>query len=146
MIVDNRNGLMYNTDITTGMNEDVFLLYLYLDELIEKADLSKEQELLLDLKAKDCYTMSELGEIFGVNRNSIKVRLETIYKRIATAHKLNLIEKEYLRTPDSKYRVCGTCKKELPATTDFFPINSYSFDHLHSICKKCHSLRTKKNR
>lgn len=146
MIVDNRNGLMYNTDIRTGMNEDVYLLYLYLDELIERADLSKDQELLLDFKSKDCYTMSELGNMFGVNRNSIKVRLETIYKRIANAHKLNLIEKEFMRNPNSKYRTCGTCKKDLPATTDFFPTNSYSFDQLHSICKKCHSSRTKKNR
>ncbi|WAX16614.1 hypothetical protein LC76P1_00177 [Lysinibacillus phage LC76P1] len=146
MIVDNRNGLMYNTDIRTGMNEDVYLIYLYLDELIEKADLTKEQELLLDFKSKDCYTMSELGEKFGVNRNSIKVRLETIYKRIANAHKLTIIEQEYLRNPKAKYRTCGTCKKDLPATMDFFPANSYSYDQLHSVCKKCHSQRKKKNR
>ena len=44
---------------------------------------------------------------------------------------------------DTDTKICSKCKRELPATTDFFYVESRGKHGLYSICKDCKSIYNK---
>ncbi len=38
-------------------------------------------------------------------------------------------------------KYCLKCQENLPATTEYFHINSHTVDNLHTYCKKCRQVR-----
>ncbi|MGE7916534.1 hypothetical protein [Lysinibacillus xylanilyticus] len=117
------------------MNTDVISLFADLDGLIKKS-LNEEQIKLLNYIAKD-FSYYTIGKILGIPVKTVGSRFNTICLRIKHENDRQWRKVTYINKLKLKTKRCSKCKDILPATDEFFSLNSSSKDLLHSQCKKC---------
>jgi len=117
------------------LNTEVISLFADLDELIKKS-LNKDQITLLHYIAKD-YSYYTIGKILGIPVKTVGSKFTTICLRIKQENDRQWRKATYINKLHLKTKSCSKCKDILPATDEFFSINSSSKDLLHSQCKKC---------
>ncbi len=136
-------GSIDDTNINQGacatdslkMNTDVITLFADLDKLIEKS-LNEEQIKLITYISKD-YTYYTIGKILGIPAKTVGSRFNTICLKIKQENDRQWRKVIYINTLKLKTKTCSKCYDVLPATDDFFSLNSSSKDLFHSQCKKC---------
>ena len=69
------------TDGVFALNEDVLCIYADLDSLIERADLSDNERLTVDLMMKG-YIISDIAEHYGKSRQNFEILLKRAIKKI----------------------------------------------------------------
>lgn len=117
------------------MNTDVISLFVDLDELIKKS-LNEEQIKLLSYITKD-YSNYTIAKILGIPVKTIGSRLNTICLKIKQENDRQWRKVTYINKLRLKTKKCSKCHDILPATDEFFSLNSSSRDLFHSQCKKC---------
>jgi len=117
------------------MNTDVISLFVDLDELIKKS-LNDEQIKLLSYITKD-YSNYTIAKILGIPVKTIGSRLNTICLKIKQENDRQWRKVTYINKLRLKTKKCSKCHDILPATDEFFSLNSSSKDLFHSQCKKC---------
>lgn len=70
-----------NTDGVFALNEDVICIYADLDSLIERACLSDQEKLTVELLMKG-YTLKDIGEHFGKSRQNFEILMNRAVKKI----------------------------------------------------------------
>ncbi|EON72846.1 hypothetical protein [Lysinibacillus sphaericus] len=120
---------------TLKMNTDVISLFADLDELMKKC-LNEEQLKLLEYIAKD-YTNYNIGQLLGIPVKTVGRRFHTICLQIKQENDRQWRKVVYTKKLNLKTKRCSKCKERLPATDEFFSLNSSSKDLYHSQCKKC---------
>ena len=63
---------MLTTDGVFALNEDILCIYADLDSLIERAGLSEQERLTVDLLMKG-YVLSDIAEHYGKSRQNLEV-------------------------------------------------------------------------
>lgn len=117
------------------MNTDVISLFVDLDELIKKS-LNEEQIKLLSYITKD-YSNYTIAKILGIPVKTIGSRFNTICLKIKQENDRQWRKVTYINKLRLKTKICSKCREFLPATDEFFSLNSSSKDLFHSQCKKC---------
>ncbi|MFJ7696834.1 hypothetical protein [Lysinibacillus fusiformis] len=117
------------------MNTDVISLFADLDELIKKS-LNEEQIKLLSYITKD-YSNYTIAKILGIPVKTIGSRFNTICLKIKQENDRQWRKVTYINKLRLKTKICSKCREFLPATDEFFSLNSSSKDLFHSQCKKC---------
>ncbi len=117
------------------MNTDVISLFADLDELIKKS-LNEEQIKLLSYITKD-YSNYSIAKILGIPVKTIGSRFNTICLKIKQENDRQWRKVTYINKLRLKTKICSKCREFLPATDEFFSLNSSSKDLFHSQCKKC---------
>jgi uncharacterized protein YPO0396 len=125
-------------NVTGGaaINEEVIITYMDLDRLIERCNFDDIQLKLIDMISFD-YTYEEIAKATELTIGAIRNRLNTIYKKIKEENDRDWRKAIYTNKLELKTKKCSKCKIELPATDEFYSINSSSKDGHHSMCKKC---------
>lgn len=117
------------------MNTDVISLFADLDGLIKKS-LNEEQIKLLAYITKD-YSYYSIGKILGIPVKTVGSRFNTICLKIKQENDRQWRKTVYINKLKLITKRCSKCNEVLPATDEFFSLNSSSKDHFHSQCKKC---------
>lgn len=117
------------------MNTDVISLFADLDELIKKS-LNEEQIKLLSYITKD-YSYYSIAKVLGIPVKTVGSRFNTICLKIKQENDRQWRKVVYIDKLKLKTKRCSKCNDFLPATDEFFSLNSSSKDHFHSQCKKC---------
>lgn len=117
------------------MNTDVISLFADLDGLIKKS-LNEEQIKLLAYITKD-YSYYSIGKILGIPVKTVGSRFNTICLKIKQENDRQWRKAVYINKLKLITKRCSKCNEVLPATDEFFSLNSSSKDHFHSQCKKC---------
>ncbi|WP_155590579.1 sigma-70 family RNA polymerase sigma factor [Lysinibacillus cavernae] len=117
------------------MNTDVISLFADLDELIKKA-LNEEQIKLLSYITKD-YSYYTIAKVLGIPVKTVGSRFNTICLKIKQENDRQWRKVTYINKLRLKTKRCSKCHDILPATDEFFSLNSSSRDLFHSQCKKC---------
>ena len=69
------------TDGVFALNEDVLCIYADLDSLIERAELSANERLTIDLLMKG-YVLTDIAEHYGKSRQNFEILLKRAVKKI----------------------------------------------------------------
>lgn len=126
-----------NAGNTKEMNKELINTYVYLDELIELCNFTKEQLALLELLFIG-YTPKDIEDVVKkATSRTIKRRFDSICKQIAQMNerlwKIH-IHKNYL---DTEFKNCSKCNESLPLTSYFFYKDRKTKDGFRNACKKC---------
>lgn len=125
--------------------DEVICLYTWLDECIEKCGLTDKQLNILN-KYMDDNTEEEIATDLNVTQQTVNGIINSCCKKISNynnqkwKNEFILWSKQKVKT---NYKQCSKCKESLPTTEEFFSLNTYSKDNLHSICKNCRNLGNK---
>lgn len=120
-----------------GINTDMLLTYVALDEAIKKCKLSEEQLRIIHLYEHG-HTHKEIAVELGMgSKENIKKRINTICKEIMKQNLWDWRRTTYKNTFDMKLKKCSKCKDELPATDEFYTNKNDSLDTFHPYCRKC---------
>lgn len=120
-----------------GINTEMLLTYVALDEAIEKCNLSEEQLKIIELYEHG-YTHKEIAEELGMgSKENIKKRINTICKEVMKQNLWDWRKMIYKNALDLKMKKCSKCKDELPATDEFYSPLQHTRDGFHSQCKRC---------
>ncbi|MFU8645884.1 hypothetical protein ACNA06_01030 [Lysinibacillus sp. RSDA_15] len=117
------------------MNTDVISLFADLDKLIKKS-LNEEQMKLLSYITKD-FSYYTIANILGIPIKTVGSRFNTICLKIKQENDRQWRKVTYINKLRLKTKRCSKCHDILPATDEFFSLNSSSKDLFHSQCKKC---------
>lgn len=72
---------MLTTDGVFALNEDVLCIYMSLDSLIERAGLSEQEMLTVNLLMKG-YMLSDIAQHYGKSRQNFEILLKRAIKKI----------------------------------------------------------------
>ena len=70
-----------NTDGVFALNEDVICIYADLDSLIQRAGLSKQEQLTVDLLMNG-YTLTDIAEHYQKSRQNFEILLNRAVRKI----------------------------------------------------------------
>lgn len=122
-----------------GVNTELLLTYVALDEIIKQCNFSDDQLKIIKMYEHG-YEKHEIAKAIGLESNdNIRKRINTICKDIVKQNLWNWRKVSYKNTLELESKQCSKCREELPATDEFFTINSDSSDGYYSLCKKCKS-------
>lgn len=120
-----------------GVNTDMLLTYVALDETIKKCNLSEEQLRIIKLYEHG-YTHKEIAVELGMESDvNIKKRINTICREIMKQNLWDWRKVTYRNIFDMKLKECSRCRDELPATDEFFSPDNRNIEGFHSTCKRC---------
>lgn len=120
-----------------GINTDMLLTYVALDEAIKKCNLSEEQLRIIQLYEHG-YTHKEIAVELGMgSKENIKKRINTICKEIMKQNLWDWRKTTYRHTFDMKTKKCSKCRDELPAIDEFYGKDDRNKDGCKSYCRKC---------
>lgn len=120
-----------------GVNTDMLLTYVALDQAIEKCKFSEEQIKIIRMYEHG-YTHQEIATDLGMgSKENIRKRINTICKEIMKQNLWDWRIKTYKNELDLKFKKCSKCKSELPATDEFYSPLAHTKDGFHSQCKRC---------
>ena len=77
-----------STDGVFALNEDVICVYADLDSLIERAGLSRQERLTVDLLMKG-YLLTDIAEHYGQARQSFETLMKRAVKKIVKQNNAN---------------------------------------------------------
>jgi len=133
----NTNNFYLEAGEIADLNQEVVATYASLDILIAECNFNKEQMKILEM-IEQGYTMKEIADSLGlIDETSIRQRLNKIIRDIANANERNWRKTTYVHMLDLKTKNCIRCKKDLPATNEFYSDDLRNKSGLHSICKTC---------
>lgn len=119
-----------------GINTDMLLTYVALDQAIKKCNLSAEQLRIIELYEHG-YTHKEIATELGMDsKENIKKRINTICKEIMKQNLWDWRKHTYSNTFEMKTKKCSKCKDLLPTTDEFYFYDKTNNTH-KSMCKKC---------
>ena len=72
---------MLTTEGVFALNEDVLCIYADLDSLIERAGLSEQERLTIDLLMQG-YVLGDIAEYYGKSRQNFEILLKRAAKKI----------------------------------------------------------------
>lgn len=120
-----------------GINTEMLLTYVALDEAISKCDFNAEQLKIIELYEHG-YTHQEISEILGKGtKENVRKRINTICKDIMKQNLWDWRKLTYKNTLDLKMKKCNKCKEDLPATDEFFGQDGRNNDGCKSYCRNC---------
>lgn len=121
-----------------GINTEMLLTYVALDEAIKKCNLSEEQLKIIKLYEHG-FTHKEIAiELGKGTKENIRKRINTICKEIMKQNLWDWRKYTYTKTLNMKSKKCNKCKDNLPATEEFFRARSdFKGDGFYNKCKKC---------
>lgn len=119
-----------------GINTEMLLTYVALDEAISKCEFNAEQLKIIELYEHG-YTHQEISELLGKGtKENVRKRINTICKDIMKQNLWDWRKLTYKNTLDLKMKKCKKCSDLLPATDEF-----YFYDKTNNIykatCKNC---------
>lgn len=91
-----------NTDGVFALNEDVICLYADLDSLIDRAGLSAQELLTVDLLMKG-YTLRDIGEHYGKSRQNFEILMNRAVKKIVKRNNADWEDWSGGRLDDGEY-------------------------------------------
>lgn len=120
-----------------GINEEMLLMYVALDETIKQCKFDEEQLKIIKMYEHG-YIYKEIANELGLDdTENIRKRLNTICKEIAKQNLWNWRKVAYVEALELKTKCCSKCKEKLPATDEFFRADSRNSTGLQSQCRTC---------
>jgi hypothetical protein len=126
-----------------NFNDDIICLYIDIDKLLERANLSEKQWQIISLYM-DGYTEREIAYELNDDVRNIIGTINSVCKKICELNyeswKYDFIywDKVKVRT---NFKQCTKCKEYLPATREYFSPHEKGLYGLHPYCKKCRNLQ-----
>jgi predicted DNA-binding protein YlxM (UPF0122 family) len=134
--------IYYNSFHSQGICEEIICLYVWLDDMIEKSNLTDNQKNILNLYMTG-HNEFDITELLHITRQNVNGIINSICKRIKKAAfenwKMDYVYWNKQRV-DTKFKQCSKCKKWLPATEEYFSLDKTKKDGFDYYCKKCRSI------
>ena len=125
--------------------EEIICLYIWLDDMIKKANLTKTQKGIINLYMGG-YNESDIVEKLNISRQSVNGTIKSACQRILKAveenWKLDFAYWNKVKV-DTDFKQCSKCKENLPATEEYFGTDERNKDNFKSYCKKCDNYTKK---
>lgn len=93
---------MLTTDGVFPLNEDVICIYADLDSLIERAGLSEQEKLTIDLLMQG-YTLPDIAEHYGKSRQNYEILMKRACKKIVKRNNTDWEECTGARLDDGEW-------------------------------------------
>lgn len=90
------------TDGVFALNEDILCIYADLDSLIERAGLSEQERLTVDLLMKG-YVLTDIAEHYGKSRQNFEILLKRAVKKIVKRNNMDWEETTGGRIDDGEW-------------------------------------------
>lgn len=90
------------TDGVFPLNEDVLCIYADLDSLIERAGLSKQERLTVDLLMKG-YILADIAEHYGKSKQNFDILFRRAVKKIVKRNNMDWEECTGARLDDGEW-------------------------------------------
>lgn len=126
-------------DDVKPFNQDIICLFMDLDRLIEKANLTEKHREIIRLYEQG-FSDEDIAEHYNQGEREIEYTLDTICKRIKSKNdELWKYDFAYLNYKKAKwnYKKCTKCGESKPAVEEFFSPDKRNKDGLYSICREC---------
>jgi len=120
-------------------DENIVCTYVWLDDIIKRCNFNIAQQDILDMYMSG-YSETDIALYTKYTQQHIHQTLNRICRRI---HKENYLDWYYnyiymnQLKADFDFKKCGTCKKILPATRDFYGVDNNNRDGFKNTCKTC---------
>lgn len=124
------------SDFSGGINEELRITYIILDDIIEKSKLSDTQRRILEMTSQG-YSQDEIAYEVEMPHSRVSSRLKTIYKEIKKENDRHWRNHVYKNKIGLKTKICSKCKVEWAATAEFYSTDSRNSDGLQGRCRKC---------
>lgn len=118
------------------LNEEVISTYVSLDRYIKECEFSAQQLKILNMIGEG-YTYGEIAKEVGIKQSTVAGRLQTMYGRILKENEWYWKASFYKNHLELKNKICSKCKKEWPATEEFYSDKRDTRDGFHPYCRKC---------
>lgn len=119
------------------VNAEIVTTFASLDDLIEQCKFDETQLKIIQL-TEDGYTLKEIATLIGLSHtDNIKKRMNKICKDIVKMNLWNWRIVTYKNVLGLKDKRCSKCKKDLPATFEFFSDKNDALDGFHPYCRRC---------
>lgn len=117
-------------------SEELIAIYMSLDQYMEDCQFNEIQLKMLKMIGEG-YSQEEIAKELNLRPAVIRGRLNTIYSRISKENERAWRIHTYTQKLKLKTKTCSKCKKDLPATIEFFSHLNRTRDGFHSQCRKC---------
>ncbi|NLY47278.1 MAG: hypothetical protein GX053_15025 [Tissierella sp.] len=126
-------------DDAKPFNQDIINLFLDLDILIEKTNLTKKQREIIHFYEQGLNS-EDIARYYNQDQREIEYILDTICKEIKNKNdelwKYYYVYSNYKKVKWN-YKKCTKCGKSKPAVEEFFSPDKRNNDGLYSICREC---------
>src|SRR5690606_17430340 len=126
-------------DDVKPFNQDIINLFLDLDILIEKTNLTKKQKEIIHFYEQGLNS-EDIARYYNQDQREIEYILDTICKEIKNKND-ELWKYDYVYTNYKKvkwdYKKCTKCGVNKPMTEEFFRFHPSTKDNFQSRCRDC---------
>lgn len=126
-------------DDVKPFNQDIICLFMDLDSLIEKANLTEKHRKIIHLYEQG-FSDEDIAEHYKQDEREIEYTLDTICKKIKSKNdELWKYDFAYLNYKKAKwnYKKCTKCGESKPMIDDFFRFHPATKDNFQSRCRDC---------
>lgn len=126
-------------DDVKPFNQDIICLFMDLDSLIEKANLTGKHREIIHLYEQG-FSDEDIAEHYKQGERDIEYALDTICERIKSKNdelwKYDYIYANYKKAKWN-YKICTKCNKSKPMIDEFFSPDTRRNDGFRNICREC---------